>query len=64
MTEQMNKGRTRWSDSEVDELKRMVAENTPTRVIGMKLGRTPKAVRSKALQMGISLKPVNRSPYG
>jgi hypothetical protein len=37
--------------------------NTPTRVIGLKLGRTPAGVSSKASQKKISLAPPNQSPY-
>jgi hypothetical protein len=47
----------------VDELKRLVGENTPTRVIGLKMGRTPEAIYKKAAAEGVSLKPVNQSPY-
>ena len=53
-----------WTPQEVRELKQLVKENTPTRVIGVKLGRTPRAVQSKASEQGISLAPPNRSPYG
>ena len=52
-----------WSTDHVGELKKLAAENTPTRVIGLKLGRTEDAVRSKAHEEGISLKPVNQAPY-
>lgn len=52
-----------WTASEVRELKRLTGENTPTRVIGLKLGRTEDAVYSKAIQSGVSLKPTNQSPY-
>ncbi len=44
-------------------MKAMVKENTPTRVIGFKLGRTEGAVYNKASEKGISLKPTNQSPY-
>ena len=54
---------TRWSGSEVREMRQLTRENTPTRVIGLKLGRTEGAVRTKASEEGISLKPVNQSPY-
>jgi hypothetical protein len=37
--------------------------NTPTRVIGLKLGRTPAGVSSKASQKKISLAPPNQSSY-
>ena len=54
---------SRWTGREVTELRRLAAGNTPTRVIGLKLGRTPEAVRSKATDERISLKPVNQSPF-
>lgn len=52
-----------WSDDDVRKLRELADENTPTRVIGLKLGRTEDAVYSKASAEGISLKPVNQSPY-
>jgi len=52
-----------WSRSDVRQLKTLAKENTPTRVIGLKLSRTEDAVRGKASEEGISLKPTNQSPY-
>ncbi len=52
-----------WTPKEVSTLKTLAAGNTPTRVISLKLGRTPGAVSSKASQERVSLKPVNQSPY-
>jgi hypothetical protein len=52
-----------WTDSENKQLRELAAQNTPTRVIGLKLGRTEDAVRTKAAELGISLKPTNQSPY-
>ncbi len=52
-----------WSGAEVSELRQLAKRNTPTRVIGLKLGRTPDAVRSMASKEDISLNPPNRSPY-
>lgn len=52
-----------WTPSDVKALKVLAKENTPTRVIGLKLERTPEAVQSKASAEGISLKPTNQSPY-
>ncbi|KAA0225350.1 hypothetical protein FCG40_01405 [Fimbriimonadia bacterium ATM] len=52
-----------WSPSDVNQLKDLAKENTPTRVIAIKLGRTADAVQSKATHEGISLKPTNQSPY-
>ena len=52
-----------WTKSEEKELRTLAAENTPTRVIGLKLGRTEDSVRSKAQEKSVSLKPTNQSPY-
>lgn len=52
-----------WTPSEVSELRELAKDNTPTRVIGLKLGRTPGAVSNKASENNISLKPTNQSPY-
>jgi hypothetical protein len=52
-----------WTPSDVKQLKDLAEGNTPTRVIGLKLGRTEGAVSSKASQENISLKPTNQSPY-
>lgn len=52
-----------WSKKDVQDLRKLASQNTPTRVIGLKLGRTEVSVRSKASSKGISLKPANRSPY-
>lgn len=52
-----------WTQAEVKQLDRLADQNTPTRVIGLKLGRTPDAVRTKASEERISLKPTNQSPY-
>ncbi len=52
-----------WTPREQTQLRQLVRENTPTRVIGLKLGRPEDGVRSKAQSLGISLKPTNQSPY-
>ena len=52
-----------WSASERKSLTTLARQNTPTRVIGLKLGRTPGAVQSQASKQGTSLKPTNQSPY-
>lgn len=39
-----------WTPAEVKQVKQLAKENTPTRVIGLKLGRTEDAIRSKASQ--------------
>jgi hypothetical protein len=52
-----------WSAADVRRLRSLAKKNTPTGVIGLKLGRTKPAVQSKASEKRISLKPTNRSPY-
>lgn len=52
-----------WSPADLKELKVLAKKNTPTRVAGLKLGRTPEAVQAKASELGVSLKPTNQSPY-
>ena len=52
-----------WTPAEQKELKTLAKENTPTRVIGLKLGRPVGGVQSKASDLGISLKPTNQAPY-
>ncbi|MBW2045508.1 MAG: hypothetical protein JRI96_11595 [Deltaproteobacteria bacterium] len=52
-----------WTQSEVSRIRQLVKQNTPTRVIGLKLGRTEDAIYKKASDEGISLKPTNQSPY-
>lgn len=58
-----NHGKT-WTNSDNKALKQLASQNTPTRVIGLKMGRTADAVQSHASEIGVSLKPTNQSPYG
>jgi len=53
-----------WTDADVETLEKLAAQNTPTRVAALKLGRTPASVSNKASEDGISLRPTNQSPYG
>ncbi len=53
-----------WTDDQVSKLRKLARQHTPTRVIGLELGRTEEAIRSKASEEGISLKPTNKPPYG
>ena len=57
-----NNGKEQTS-SEVSKLKDLAKHNTPTRVIGLQLGRTENSIRSKASDEKVSLKPTNQSPY-
>jgi hypothetical protein len=59
-----NNRNTQWTPTQIQELKFLANQNTPTRVIGLKTGRTPAAVQRKASDIGLSLKPTNQRPYG
>ena len=52
-----------WSRSDQGQLAHLARQNTPTRVIGLKLGRSEGAVYSQAARQGVSLTPTNQSPY-
>ena len=52
-----------WRPQQEKQLRDLAKGNTPTRVMGIKLGRTEDAVRAKAQEKNISLKPTNQSPY-
>lgn len=51
-----------WSKDDIKQLKTLIKENTPTRLIAMKLKRTQASVRWKVHGEGLSLRPTNRSP--
>jgi hypothetical protein len=53
-----------WTAAQDKQLKQLAAGNTPTRVAGIKLGRTESSVYGRASNLGVSLKPTNQSPYG
>ncbi|WP_374632341.1 hypothetical protein [Ferrovibrio sp.] len=53
-----------WTPTQERQLDKLAEQNTPTRVIGFKMGRTEDAIRGKASDLNISLKPTNQSPYG
>lgn len=57
------RSREPWSTADVKMLRQLAKGNTPTGVISIKLQRPVTAIRSKAHREGISLRPVNRSPY-
>lgn len=53
-----------WTPQQDKQLRSLAADNTPTRVIALKEGRTPAAIATRASEIGVSLKPTNQSPYG
>ena len=56
MAKKHNHG-TAWTSDEVKALRQLAKENTPTRVIGIKLGRSKASVQGKAHREQISLRP-------
>jgi hypothetical protein len=54
--------RQSWSTDDVKQLKTLIKENTPTRLIALKLKRSEISVRGKVQREGLSLRPTNRSP--
>lgn len=63
MTKSTRNSGSRWTPTQERQLATLAKGNTPTRVIGLKQGRTPAAIELKAQVLGISLKPTNQSPY-
>lgn len=53
-----------WTPADNKQLRELAKGNTPTRVIGLKMGRTPDAIYNHAAEKGISLDPPNQRPYG
>lgn len=51
------------TSSDISQVSKLAQQNTPTRVIGLKIGRTEDSVRKIASDNSISLKPTNQSPY-
>jgi len=52
-----------WTPAADRQLRDLAKQNTPTRVIGIKTGRTPDAVQARASEIKVTLKPTNQSPY-
>ncbi|MBU0767373.1 hypothetical protein KKF55_06410 [Patescibacteria group bacterium] len=57
-----NAGKT-WAAADENQLQKLIKENTPTRIIALKMQRTPESIYSHASEQGKSLKPVNQRPY-
>ena len=55
--------RKEWTSADDRQLRQLANQNTPTRLIAHNMGRTEDAVRAHASEEGLSLKPVNQSPY-
>ena len=63
MTKKPTRQRQPWTPQDLAKLRNLAGGNTPTRLIADKLDRTEAAIRAKASNEGISLKPTNQSPY-
>ena len=50
-----------WTKDDISQLRQLAKENRPLRIIGIYLGRTPNAIRTKASEKGISLRRKNQS---
>lgn len=50
-----------WTKEDVSQLRELAKENTPLRIIGIKLGRSPYGIRAKANKKGISLRVTSQS---
>lgn len=55
-------GRKEWTPAAINEMKVLIKQNTPTNLMASKLDRSVGSVRNKASELGLSLKPTNRSP--
>jgi hypothetical protein len=63
MAKKLSNHQKPWTPGQEKRLEQLADGNTPTRVIALKLERTENAVRSKASEIDISLKPTNQSLY-
>ncbi len=57
-----NSGKS-WSPADEKAISTLAKGNTPTRVMGIKLGRSEAAIRAKAQELNVSLRPTNQKPY-
>ena len=53
-----------WTPTANKQLSSLAKGNTPTRIIALKMGRTPASISTQAGKIGVSLQPTNQSPYG
>jgi hypothetical protein len=52
-----------WTTQDIKILEKLASQNTPTRVIALKMERTEDSIYSAASENNVSLKPTNQSPY-
>lgn len=63
MTKPPSNHRQPWTPKDEASLQKLALGNTPTRVIGLKLGRTEASIYNKASALDVSLAPINQRPY-
>ena len=51
-----------WTKDDISQLRKLAKQQRPLRIIGLKLGRSPYAIRAKASEKGISLRRASQSP--
>ena len=59
----VNSGKA-WTPAAQKQLVHFAKGNTPTRLIALKMGRSPSSIANQASKSGVSLNPPNQSPYG
>jgi hypothetical protein len=63
MTKTPSHQNKQWTPQQDATLKKLAAGNTPTGLIAYELGRSESAIYGRASDIGVSLKPTNKSPY-
>ena len=58
-----NQGK-QWTSKDVGELHTLAKQNTPTRLIAFRMGRTLEAIYRKAKEERISLRSTDQRSYG
>jgi hypothetical protein len=56
--------RTPWTPAQEKQLIKEAKQNAPTPILALHLKRTEPAIRAKAAELDLSLKPTNKPPYG
>lgn len=63
MQKQPQNSGKKWTSEQERQLKKFIKQNMPTRIVALKLKRTPAAIYTKSSEMAWSLKPTNQAPY-
>lgn len=63
MTKTIKNHNKRWTEENIELLKKLANKNTPTGLIAHELGRSEDSIYAKARAEWISLQPTNKPPY-